>query len=264
MKKYSYRYFPFSDDNPDGDGDGEGDSNGDCNGNNVGNRSGDRDSDGDEVGDGFLDHDNFVIEEGENSLSKCADDLFRILILDYAKYQEKDALKGVRCNKMYTILKSSFDDVCADDNGAYKASRTTKQHYYLNIDRLKHTIKSKGVHLYNGHFYYNARGTGNAYERVAVDKSDVWTLYRYYRKSKSIPGLQRMVAKIKAYDNELYEPHICVIYSKAKDSTAKAVEYEIQSHGNSKAQIRPYIRTTKSTLLKQRELLKQNSGEKEY
>lgn len=201
-------------------------------------------------------------EEDEKPMIKCADDLFRVLILDYAKYQEKDALKGVRCNKMYTILKSTFDDVCADDNGAYKASRSTKKHYYLNINRSKNTIKSKGVHLHKGHFYYNARGTGNAYERVAVNKSDVWTLYRYYRTNKSIPGLERIVAKIKAYDSELYEPHICVIYSKEKDTTSKAAKDEIQSHGNSKKQSRPYIRTSKSTLSKQKELLKKNPGKK--
>ena len=61
--------------------------------------------------------------------------MFRILILDYAKYQEKEPLKGVLSNKMYTILKSKFDDVCANDNGAYKISRTTKQLFYLKIDR---------------------------------------------------------------------------------------------------------------------------------
>ena len=77
--------------------------------------------------------------------------MFRILILDYAKYQEKELLKGVRSNKIHTILKSKFDDVCADDKGAYKTSRTTKQLFYLKIDRSKNTILSKSVHLHNGH-----------------------------------------------------------------------------------------------------------------
>ena len=74
-------------------------------------------------------------ENNEESVTKSADNLFRILILDYAKYQEKEPLKGVLSKQMYTILKSKFDDVCANDNGAYKTSRTTKQLFYLKIDR---------------------------------------------------------------------------------------------------------------------------------
>ena len=163
---------------------------------------------------------------------------------------------------MYTILKSKFDDVCADDNGAYKTSRTTKQLFYLKIDRSKSTIVSKGVHLHNRHFYYNVRGAGNEYERVGVDKCDVWMLCRYYRESKSIPGLERVVVSVKAYDSELYEPHICVIYSNENAHASTAPEEEIQSHGNSKHQNRPYIRTSKSTLSKQKELLKKYPGKK--
>ena len=196
-------------------------------------------------------------ENNEESVTKSADNLFRILILDYAKYQEKEPLKGVRSNKMYTILKSKFDDVCAYDNGAYKTSRTTKQLFYLKIDRSKNTILSKSVHLHNGHFYYNVRGAGNKYERVGVNKCDVWMLHRYYRASKSIPRLE----SIKAYDSELCEPHICVIYSNEKAHASTASEDEIQSRGNSNHQNRPYIRT-KSTLSKQKELLKKYPGKK--
>ena len=186
------------------------------------------------------------------------------LILNYAKYQEKEPLKGVHSNKMYTILKSKFDDVCADDNGAwtYKTLRTTKQLFYLKIDRSKNIIVSKGVHLHNGHFYYNVRRAGNKYERVGVNKRDIWMLYRYYRASKSIPELKRVVASIKAHDSELYEPHICVIYSNEKAHASTASEEEIQSHGNSKHQNRPYIRTSKSTISKQKELLKKYPGKK--
>ena len=188
--------------------------------------------------------------------------MFRILILDYAKYQKKEPLKGVRFNKMYTILKSKFDDVCSDDNGAYKTSGTTKQLFYLKIDRSKNTIVSKGVHLHNGHFYYNVRGAGNKYRRVGVNECDVWMLHRYYRASKNIPGLERVVASIKAYDSELHEPHICVIYSNEKAHASTASEEEIQIHRNSKHQNRPYIRTSKSTLSKQKELLKKYPGKK--
>ena len=126
----------------------------------------------------------------------------------------------------------------------------------MKIDRSKNIIVSKGVHLHNGHFYYNVRRAGNKYERVGVNKRDIWMLHRYYRASKSIPELKRVVASIKAYDSELYEPHICVIYSNEKAHASTASEEEIQSHGNSKHQNRPYIRTSKSTISKQKELLK--------
>ena len=180
---------------------------------------------------------------------KSADDLFRILILDYAKYEEKDALKGVRNNRMYTILESKFNDVCADDNGAYRNSRSTKKLYHLKIDRSRNAIISKGVHEHNGDFYCNVRGKGNTYNRVSVDKCDIWTLERYYRVNKSISGLDRMIARVKAFDSPRYEPHLCVVYSMENNESSKV---EIQSHGNSKKIDRPYIRTSQSTLSKEK------------
>lgn len=188
---------------------------------------------------------------------KSADDLFRILILDYAKYQEKDALKGVRSNKMYTILESKFNDVCTDDNGAYKNSRRTKKVYHLNIDRSRNAITSQGVHEHEGDFYCNVRGKGNTYDRVLVDKREVWTLERYYRVNKSIPGLKRTIVRVKAFDSPKHEPHLCVVYSMEKDESSTV---EIQSHGNSKRLDRPYIRTSNSTLSKEKELLSKDPG----
>ena len=181
--------------------------------------------------------------------------------MDYAKYQEKEALKGVRTSKMYTILENKFDDVCADDNGAYKNSRSTKKLYHLKIDRSINVITSQGVHEYNGNFYCNVRGRGNNYERVLVDKRDVWSLERYYRINKSIPGLSRMIARVKAVDSPKHEPHLCVIYS-MKNSDLSTVE--IKTHGNSKTLDRPYIRTSKATLSKEKELLSENPGMSEF
>ena len=203
-----------------------------------------------------------IADDDDRFDAECqsADALFRILILDYSKYELKEAVKGVRENRMYTILKANFSDVCADDNGAYTNSRSTKKKYNVNIDRKRNAVTSQVVHNENGYYYYNRRTFQNNYERVRANNEDIWVLERYYRANKSIPGLKRMVVKIKAFDSDLYEPHICVIYTISNEiSTPQPV---ILPHGNSKERTssRPYIRTSTKTLQKERELLSTNPG----
>jgi len=186
-----------------------------------------------------------------------ADTLFRILILDYAKYEEKEAVKGVRNDRLYTILNTKFNDVCADDNGAYLNSRSTKKLYCLNIDRMNNEVSAQTVHKGDGYLYCNQRNSGNSYDQLPVKESDVWLLERYYRENKSIPALKRMVVRVKAFDNSMYEPHICVVYSRKYLADS---EDSIVSHGNSKNNDRPYIRTSTETLNTEKELLSRNPG----
>ena len=165
---------------------------------------------------------------------------------------------------MYTIHCSKIEDVLADDNGAYLNSRSTSKKYHVIIDRVKNSISATIVHKDNGENYYcNERSGGHSYKKVPVPNDEIWILKRYYRISKSIPGLKRLIVKVKALDNDLYEPHLCIVYS-----CKKTILQEIQPHGNCKnladsgeKSSRPYIRTSSETLRKGRELISANPGE---
>ena len=59
----------------------------------------------------------FTIEEF-NYDNPNAEALFKVIFLDFAHYEEKEAVIGIRENRMYTILSRKIDDPYTDDNGA--------------------------------------------------------------------------------------------------------------------------------------------------
>ena len=98
---------------------------------------------------------------------------------------------------MYTILSEKIDDACTDDNGAYLNSRSTKRMYHVNIDKKSMTVLSQVVHQEGDTYYFIQRCGGRAYEYVVVPENEVYFLERYYRESKSIPGLKSIVVRAK-------------------------------------------------------------------
>ena len=103
----------------------------------------------------------------------------------------------------------------------------------------------KIVHQSNdGTYFYNSRN-GRNYEVVSVNAKEVYTIERYYRQSKSIKGLKRMIVGIKHNCSNSYiliYTYIRVIYSnKFLDSG----DVKVLPHGNAKsANVSPYTRTS--------------------
>ena len=95
------------------------------------------------------------------------------------------------------------------------------------------------AHTYDGKFYYLTKD-GKEYSRVEVDNENIFTLERYYRRNKSIPGLRRVIFKVR--HKRILNDYSCVIYTiegKYKHDSQPG----ILPHGNSESD-RPYIKTT--------------------
>ena len=109
-------------------------------------------------------------------------------------------------------------------------------------------------------YFYNSRN-GRNYEVVSVNAKEVYTIERYYRQSKFIKGLKRMIVKIKHNRSNSYIPYIGVIYSnKFLDSD----DVKILPHGNVKsANASPYTRTSQKTLERERTLLTEGDSVQE-
>ena len=143
---------------------------------------------------------------------------------------------------MYTILSKNIDDAYTDANGAYLNSRSTKTVYDLDIDKKSMTVLWHVLYQEEGTYYYNQRYGGRAYELAVVPENGAYFLERYYRESKSIPGLKRMVVRAKSISTQSYEKRCCIVYS--RKSVFRDEEMEILPHGNaSKPDRRSYIRT---------------------
>ena len=61
--------------------------------------------------------------------------------------------------------------------------------------------------------YYNQTNGVNTFKCVKVTEENVYILERYYRRSKSIFGLKRMVVQINILSSKAYETHSCAAYS---------------------------------------------------
>ena len=64
----------------------------------------------------------FLTIEELNYDNPNAEALFKVIFLDFAHYEEKEAVIGIRENRMYTILSKKIDDAYTDDNGADQKS----------------------------------------------------------------------------------------------------------------------------------------------
>ena len=73
-----------------------------------------------------------------------------------------------------------------------------------------------------------------------MNKNKVYSLSRYYRKSKSFPGLRQLIVCITPVQKESLIEHCCVVYF--LDSELKDEEISVLPHGNASKRTRPYIR----------------------
>ena len=117
-------------------------------------------------------------------------------------------MKGVHQSQCHTINRDQFNAVCTDENGAYINSRSTKIMYFLQFKEEIGTITAHTVHRQSESYFYNKCTNGyNTYEKVTVTDDNIDALEKYYRENRSIPGIKRIVVRIKHKKNS------CVIYS---------------------------------------------------
>ena len=167
-----------------------------------------------------------------------AQEVFRIILNDAAKYEEIKPLKSVRGNKVYTIHNHTHESITCDDTGVYASSNQNKRTFYAEISNHS-TVTVITCHKEDGIFHYKEK-TGQGYTKCPVEEEDVFELEKYYRWNKSFTQLKRTIYRIKNDSKSDYEPYICVVYSINSDSYSKTVhDREAREHGNSK-QKRPY------------------------
>lgn len=148
---------------------------------------------------------------------------------------------------MYTT-KQNIDEVLSDDNGAYLHTSSTAKEYTVKINCSQSDLTSRTVHIdASGEFYYKERN-GRSYDTVHVEKDSVFVLHRYYRKSKSFPGLRQMIVRINPIDTTKNVDHSCVVYSYS--GSGELEQEQVLPHGNAAKRSRPYVRTSKETLSK--------------
>ena len=96
-------------------------------------------------------------------------------------------------------------------------------------------------HTYDGKFYYLERND-KEYSRAEVDNENIFTLRRYYRSNKSIPGLRRVIFK---YSHKgILTDYSCIIYT-MEDKHKHDSEPGILPHGSSEYDW-PYTKNTKA------------------
>ena len=166
--------------------------------------------------------------------------------MDPETYEATQIPKGIRKDYMFTT-KADSKKISVDDNGAYLHSNSTSKQYSVSINSDAE-VTARIVHMdASGQFFFKQREK-RIYNTVLVEKSSVYTLHRYYRKSKSFPGLRQLIVKIEPVEKNEKNPYCCVIYS--NDSDESDSTSQVLPHGNSRNTSRPYIRTTFETLTK--------------
>ena len=203
----------------------------------------------------------FCIRPAFNFKKTSAQEIFRINLIDAAKYEETRPLKSVRENKVYTICNHTLESITCDENGAYASSKQNKRTFHAEISNHS-TATVRTWHKENGIFHYNEK-TGQGYTKCPVEEEDVFELEKCYRWNKTFSQLKSTIYRIKNVSKSDYEPYLCVIYSINSDSYSKTVhDREVRERGNSK-QNWPYHRTQSTILKRQDTILSANKPPQE-
>ena len=177
--------------------------------------------------------------------SPSAKSIFQLLLCKpTGKYCKKEPVKGIRSDFIYTATEKDIDRITSDDNGGYFNSSNKNRTYYLKLNASRTTVEfCRATHTYDGKFYYLERND-KEYSRVEVDNENIFTLRRYYRSNKSIPGLRRVIFKNR--HKGILTDYSYVIYTMEGQHKHDS-EPGILRHGNSEYD-RPYTKTTKAGL----------------
>ena len=113
---------------------------------------------------GFFNKDlTFRITPAFNFEKPSAQEIFRIILIDAAKYEETRPLKSVRRNKIYTIRNHTLESITWDDNGAYASSNRNKRTFRAEISNQS-TVTVRTCHKEDGTFHYKEK-TGQGYTK---------------------------------------------------------------------------------------------------
>ena len=182
-----------------------------------------------------------------------AESILNAIILCPENFKEESPPKAVRDNRAFTLEGFDHDEIMCDDNGAYVNTKKVKRYYHVQI-KSNGTFKAQTVHGDAPNFFIKVRSTNRTFTNVIIPQCEVYLLERIYRDSKSFNGLKHVVARVKRLDEEVYEKHCLVLYIR-NVKTGENANNQILAHGNAKKTANPYIRTSKTILEKESELL---------
>ena len=152
-----------------------------------------------------------AVPDGFDYINPPAEYIFQFLLVEPIKYKVMTPLKRVRENKVYTIRDCVLSDISCDDNGvgAYNGTNKVKHNYYIVVDE-DGVQAVKWVHKSKDGYFYKKR-VSRRYIDVVVPTKDVYTLDRYYRYSKTVPGLKMIVIRAISAHNEYVHPYFCIV-----------------------------------------------------
>ena len=124
-----------------------------------------------------------------------AESFFGILLMKAKEFEAATLPKGTRKNYVFT-KKEDVDNIVADDNGAYLVTASATRQFKVSVNWSEDKVEVQGVHMNSsGEFYFKKR-VGRAYETVHINKDSVYSFSRFFRKSKSFPGLRQLIVHI--------------------------------------------------------------------
>ena len=191
-----------------------------------------------------------ISETGElrNLKNPSSQELFKMILTNPTQYEVQSPLKSCRENTVYTVKNCTLDEITCDDNGAYIGTNTSEGKFAVLMKGNSISLVKGVTSTASNTFVYRER-VGRVWEKKLVLPENVYLLHRYYRKSKSYPGLSMMVARIKNVTAIDWNEYTAVVYS--MDGSALDTECATAPHGNSKRDevfAQPYYRTSKAVL----------------
>ena len=109
--------------------------------------------------------------------------------------------------------KEDVGNIVADDNGAYSVTAYATRQFKVGVNWSEHKVEVQGVFMDSFRKFYFKRRVGRAYETVHINKDSVYSLSMYYRKSKSFPGLRKLIVCMTPVQKESQVGNCCVVYS---------------------------------------------------
>ena len=103
----------------------------------------------------------FCIRPAFNFEKPSAQEIFRIILIDAAKYDGIRPLKSVLESKVDTIRNHTLESTTCDDNGAYASSNQNKRTFHAEINNHS-TVTVTTCHKDDGIFHYKEK-TGQGY-----------------------------------------------------------------------------------------------------
>ena len=130
-----------------------------------------------------------------NYYNLSTESLFEIILMRAKEFEAVALPKGTRKNYVFTT-KEDVGNIVVDDNGAYLVTASATRQLKVNVNWSENKVEVQGVHMDSSREFYVKKREGRAYETVHINRDSVYSLSRYYRKSKSFPGLRQLSVRI--------------------------------------------------------------------